>query len=312
MSAYLEIVVNGKRHTHMCGNVETLGRDHSNSIQVDGSLVSRNHALIRKLGPSQYYVLDVGSRNGSYINGRRVLTPSLMENGDRITLGNCEITFIHDSESTEIFNSGETQVDMGETLTMSSTDIKTVTILVADIRNFTTFSEVTDVKMMSRFMANWISSLQNHVRQYGGYVDKFIGDCVLAIWEQDDVSKGAFQAIHCASEIQQITDDVSADCQLPEKLQVGCGITTGTVALGVGQDNTVMGDPVNIAFRLEAATRTEKCNLIIHEPTYQHLPTPELFHQIEDIYVKGKKNSLQVLKLSYYDSQQLMRNLSNN
>jgi len=75
------------------GNCWTIGRSPSNAIAIDDIHVSRHHATLTKLDMDIYFA-DLGSRNGSFINGRRVIMPIALQNGDRLRLGNTEMDLI--------------------------------------------------------------------------------------------------------------------------------------------------------------------------------------------------------------------------
>lgn len=91
MSAYLTFSVHGQVQKMPCGSVFTVGRDYSSDLVLDDKVVSRNHAIIRQLGGGDYFVIDSGSSNGTYVNGSRVAEAKL-EPGDRLTIG--PVTFI--------------------------------------------------------------------------------------------------------------------------------------------------------------------------------------------------------------------------
>jgi DNA-binding CsgD family transcriptional regulator len=71
----------------------TVGRVPNNAIAIDDLYISRHHAALIKVDP-EIYLADLGSRNGSFINGRRVIMPTTLHNGDRLRLGNTEMDII--------------------------------------------------------------------------------------------------------------------------------------------------------------------------------------------------------------------------
>jgi adenylate cyclase len=80
----------------------------------------------------------------------------------------------------------------------------------------------------------------------------------MAVWVHEEASKipgDLVQVLHALCEIYRSTDEVSRSLPLPSPLRIGAGISTGTAILG-GTDYTALGDTVNAAFRLEAATKT--------------------------------------------------------
>ncbi len=83
------------RQVYISGRMTTIGRHHNNSIVVDRDRVSRKHAVIDWNG-HQYAITDIGSRNGTYVNGARV-TERPLRNGDTITIGDCDLRFLSDA-----------------------------------------------------------------------------------------------------------------------------------------------------------------------------------------------------------------------
>jgi pSer/pThr/pTyr-binding forkhead associated (FHA) protein len=83
------------RQVSVSGRLTTIGRSEGNSLIIDSDLISRQHAVIDWDG-DHYALIDAGSRNGSYVNGRKVERQEL-RNGDMIALGDCEIRFLFDT-----------------------------------------------------------------------------------------------------------------------------------------------------------------------------------------------------------------------
>ena len=300
MAASLEMTVGEEVARVPCGNVETLGRDKSNSIVVQDALSSRNHALIRRVGNDQFYLLDAGSRNGTYVNNQRVTTPTLLRNNDKIAIGETIITFLQETadEATKI---DPDQTDLGETISFVRSDIRSVTILVADIRGYTTLSERIEITTLSKLMSKWFYEVQVLIEANGGRVDKFIGDCVMAIWDAQNSPKDmVLKCLRATHALQELTRDLGrTHAQLTEDLRIGVGLNTGIAAIGVGQENTVMGDTVNLAFRLESASKDLKKDVVVSQSAYSLLPPALWEGQEQEILVKGKKHPIQVIGISF-------------
>ena len=295
MSGFLKIKINGEDKRIPLGSLETLGRDKSNSIHVQDNLASRSHAIIRRIGSEQYYLLDGGSRNGSYVNEQRVTTPTLLRNDDKIAIGESVMTFVQEFVEDRIVDGDET--DLGETISFVRNDIRSVTILVADIRGYTTISEHIEIKVLSKMMSKWFYEVQNIVEHNGGRVDKFIGDCVMALWDrQGEPGEMVNSCLKTSYEIHELTVRLGASQKdLPEGLRIGAGINTGIAALGVGHENTAMGDTVNTAFRLETASKQIRKDIVISQSSY-NLLTKDLWSGCEqEITVKGRKNPVRVI-----------------
>ena len=306
MPAFLNVIIEPTTDRVPCSDIVTIGRDGSNTITVPDPRISRNHAMIRCVAPEQYYLFDVGSRNGCFINGLRIRTPTLLKQGDVINLGDTTLTF----EQFIVPNAAHvtTSEGLAETIRVDSSDVRFLAILVADIRGYTPLSEQISISVLSEMMSRWYDKVQNLVEQEDGVVDKFIGDCVMAIWDLDkNPRKKVLQCLKTALSIYSFTqelDQIFTD--IPESVKVGVGINTGEAAVGVGADHTAMGDTVNLAFRLETATKSLDCDLVLSESTYNLLPEELWQGKEKSIEVKGKSGRINVCALHLSQSIELI------
>ena len=71
----------------------TIGRSKDNDIVIKDHCISRNHAILQSTETGDFYLIDLGSRNGTFVNGRRVAIPVTLHNKDRITFGKTEVQF---------------------------------------------------------------------------------------------------------------------------------------------------------------------------------------------------------------------------
>ncbi|MFC5607794.1 FHA domain-containing protein [Variovorax soli] len=85
------------KQVYISGRMTTIGRNPTNSLVVDRDRVSRKHAVIDWDG-EQYTIIDIGSRNGTFVNGLRI-SQRLLRNGDTITVGDCDLRFLCDAET---------------------------------------------------------------------------------------------------------------------------------------------------------------------------------------------------------------------
>jgi class 3 adenylate cyclase len=131
------------------------------------------------------------------------------------------------------------------------------TILFTDIRGFTGLSERLSPKEGAAVLARHLSAMAEVVLEYGGTIDKFAGDAVMAVFgAPDPVPDHAERALRCALAMQARQDELNAGADIP--LAMGIGVNTGVVIAGtVGGggrlEYTVVGDPVNVAQRLQSA-----------------------------------------------------------
>jgi len=296
MTAYLKFSERTDTERVPCGIVTTIGRDRSNAIVLTDLQVSRNHALVRKLGNADYYLIDSGSSNGSKVNERRISTPTLLRDGDRITIGSTQFLFEQTTRPLSFMDS----LSLHKTMIVHSPLIKEITILVADIRGFTTLSEHLSIQSLTRVMNMWFDQVNDSIGKHDGTVDKFIGDCVFARWEGDDSCANVINALRTACAVSAITSGLnSTHPELIMPLRIGAGIHTGLASLGIGSENTAMGDAVNTTFRLEAATKELGVDIVLSESAYSCLPE-HLWRGVEKtMKLKGKNQPVKVIGLGF-------------
>jgi class 3 adenylate cyclase/predicted ATPase len=178
-----------------------------------------------------------------------------------------------------------------------------VTVIFADVSGFTALSETLDPEEVASFMNECLKDLAEAVYQYEGMVDKFIGDCIMAVFGapialEDDAERALHAALSMRNRVEQFNKRRSD--KLKEPLALHIGVNSGTVIAGnVGSDlrmsYTVMGDTVNVASRLEgAATRGQ---IFVSHSTYRLAAGAFRFRQLEPIQVKGKRELLTVYEL---------------
>lgn len=183
---------------------------------------------------------------------------------------------------------------------------KKVSVLFADIRDFTTLSEKMRPKKVVEILNHYFTHVTEIIFDHGGTLDKFLGDGVMAVFGAP-VSKGnhAKNAVLAAQAIQRLVTELNRDCyerQWPE-IRVGIGINTGTVTAGnIGSpkriDYTVIGDTVNTASRLMSSAGSGK--IIISERTAAKLPTQEFpLRALDPLRVKGKSKPVRCFSVEW-------------
>lgn len=298
MTASLSYTIEDFNKTMPCKTVLTVGRDKSCDIILYDLMVSRNHAMIRRIGNGDYYLIDGGSSNGSYVNQQRVSMPRLLRHGDKITIGG--IDFLFEQEPTPLAQQQD-NVELEETIVHDTPEIKKITILVADIRGFTSLSEQIPIRTLTRLMNTWFNKVSDIVIKHKGIVDKFIGDCVFARWEaNDDEILTVMNALVAAEDISKVTVELNENfTELTEELRIGVGINTGAASVSMGAENSAMGDAVNVAFRLESATKMLGKDIVLSETAYRHLPPAYWKEQCQKIRVKGKRDPIRIVAFDF-------------
>ena len=188
---------------------------------------------------------------------------------------------------------------------------KQVTVLFADVSGFTAMSETMDAEDVTEIMNALWERLDKAITDYGGQIDKHMGDSVMAIWgaetaREDDPERAIHAALAMQKEVRSWKLEVSpisnfqpfdrAQGRPPiSNLQIRIGINTGPVLLGeVGTtgEYTAVGDTVNTASRLEQAAPVG--GILISHDTYRHVRGVFTVQLLDPIRVKGKAEPLQV------------------
>ncbi|MBI5608477.1 MAG: adenylate/guanylate cyclase domain-containing protein [Deltaproteobacteria bacterium] len=176
--------------------------------------------------------------------------------------------------------------------------LQTLTILVSDLRGFTALSETLPPERIVQLLNEHHGAMVREVERHGGVVDKFMGDGALILFGLDDGDPGdaARQAIACARAQLQAMAQANAARDMP--LAMGIGIHSGPVVvgnIGAGRrlEHTVIGDAVNTASRLEAATKTCGVPLLVSQATVDLAGAAGL-RALEPVMLRGKSEALGV------------------
>jgi len=177
-------------------------------------------------------------------------------------------------------------------------------VMFSDIRNFTHLSEEMSVLDNFRFMNSYLMRMGPIIRKHNGFVDKFIGDEIMALFENgaDDITEAA---VDLQQELKEYNIHRAKTGYIP--LRIGIGLHVGVLMLGtVGSrdrlQTTVIGDTVNIAARLEGMTKFYRVPILLSDAIYKSLWNPDSFRlrEIDSVKVKGKEKPLVLYEL--YDS----------
>ncbi|MBN1525213.1 MAG: adenylate/guanylate cyclase domain-containing protein [Spirochaetales bacterium] len=180
-----------------------------------------------------------------------------------------------------------------------------LTIYFSDIQGFTTFSEKLPPDQLIEAMARYFSGMTSIIMKNRGTVDKYIGDAIMAFWgAPGELDDHAFYACKSAIECRDFLNDFNREQEAAGKppLFTRIGINTGEVLVGnIGFDQrlnyTVMGDPVNLASRLESVNKMYKTHLLISETTYNLVKDRILARIMDRVVVKGKTKSIGIYEL---------------
>lgn len=199
-----------------------------------------------------------------------------------------------------------------------------VAILVADIRNFTSLSEINNPENVIEFLNKYFQKMSRIIKKHGGTIDKFMGDAVMALFgAQESFTYNACHAANAALEMhEEIVKMDTNPLVLPEnyKFTVGIGVHYGNPIMGyIGSDEkkeyTVIGDDVNLVSRIESLTKQYGVPVIITEDVKKDLenakenlaslnkqkdsiPSPHLTRHLDNVKVKGKSIAVGIYEIT--------------
>ena len=175
---------------------------------------------------------------------------------------------------------------------------RNMTVLFSDIRNFTTISEGMQPRDLMRMMNEYLTPMTRLIidkNKYQGTIDKYIGDAIMAFWGAPLFDANhARHAVLAALEMQRLAAGLSVKFKAqgwPE-IRIGIGLNTGMMAVGnMGSSfrraYTVLGDPVNLAARLEGLTKEYGVGILVSETTREAAPDI-VYRELDRVKVKGK------------------------
>lgn len=181
---------------------------------------------------------------------------------------------------------------------VSAGERKVLTIFFSDMRSFTAMSERMAPEDVVKILNNCLSLQAAKVKKFGGDIDKYVGDAVVALFSGEDM---ALNAIRCAVEIHKSLDAYNAANPDSQPLKIGIGIVTGEVILGsIGSEDrldfTVIGSNVNLCSRLCSIAGPRET--LLAESTYLLVQDLIAAQRMEPVNVKGFSEPVPVYKIS--------------
>lgn len=287
------------------GTVFRVGRSDGNDLVVNDQNVSRFHAVF-SVSSSGVVLSDLSSLNGTFVNSTRITTPVELKDGDRVSIGPVDMAFslacVAASSGQDLFQEQTTQTTM-----LSPVG---VTVLIADVCGYTKYSEQLPQVDVAAMLNSWFETVSLIIENSDGEVDKYIGDCVMAVWKEEfgATSDAAIKAVLCASRIIAETDALSVSGVWPHHInfpwQCRVALNTGEALLGsVGgrkkRDYTVLGDTVNLAFRLEGLAGTLGEKLILGQKTAESIGGFLPLNSLGPQKISGREEAVEAYSLDW-------------
>ena len=280
------------------------GVDPQKRILVDNAQVSRDHAVI-SLRARSLKIKDM-SKNGTWVNGIRLAAGASSDLVD-------EDVIIVGGVSFKIYApSGDSGIPDRAVLTdgtmVTPTEV-VVTNLVADVREFSTFSQAHASADVYALMKEIFDVFSNIVYNCKGTIKDYAGDAVYAFWDHHLQPARQQAVLACQAAIQQTQaiDEIRAKLSgkniAAANLEMGWGITTGKVTLSHygsrAADLALVGDCTNLAFRLSGIANKELAEKILICSQTARLVRDDLaLRDLGSVPIKGRKGNVHVFALN--------------
>jgi adenylate cyclase len=174
-----------------------------------------------------------------------------------------------------------------------------MTILFADIRNFTTISEALSPEETFRLLNACFASVGPPIREYGGFVDKYIGDAIMALFQGS-----SSDAVRAAVAMHEALREANDNHAFPVPLELGIGVHVGRVMMGtLGEaerfEATVIADAVNTTARIEGLTKMLGARLVVSDDVAHQLVAEDrtFSRPLGRFALKGKRRSLDLVEV---------------
>ncbi len=249
-----------------------------------------------------FHLFDLGSFNGSYLNGSRVTAARRLQDGDVIRFADHEFRYGELGDPPAPPNPDDFG---GSTIAMIRS--APAVLLVSDVKGFTSLSEALEADELAQIIGSWYSDCERILSEEGATVDKFIGDSVLAYWTVvDEPSLRA--SLRAAERLLASCERIRAERPevfhaIGRGFEVGVALHVGKVAYGgMSQSEfTLVGDPVNLVFRLESLTRELGGAVLLSGDFVRELPSVRPFcKDLGDHQVKGRTQAVEVFSLEEF------------
>jgi pSer/pThr/pTyr-binding forkhead associated (FHA) protein len=241
----------------------SIGRSSGNDLVVNDTEVSRRHAVINLQGDGEAWLVDLGSTNGTYLNDRRVVRPTEMQDGDRLTVGRSVWTFRRNREA----NQPEMATQVTQ-LTQPAVRLVQAWLVLADIEGFTRFTQANPPEEVARHVGQWMLTSAGVFQRHGTDIQVYTGDGYFAYVTDKPGEPSRFFSI-----FRELRALQAAETRLPFRLLVHQDkITLG--AASPGGVESIFGPGVILLFRMEKIASRFRARCALTAAAVKSWPEP--------------------------------------
>jgi class 3 adenylate cyclase len=275
----------------------TVGRGTDAGLLIDDPEMSRAHAAFRPTEDG-LEIQDLGSLNGTWVNGERIISSTPLAPGDVVKIGTTRI---------EVLSAGGGRVVPAQrpspTPVEAEDELRPVSVLFADIVGSTQLAERLEPEDFAALVGGCVDRMCRAVEHFGGVIDAYMGDGIAAFFgfpaaTEDDAQRAASAALSVVQAIDTYAEEVRETWNLPA-LNVRVGVNSGQVAVGVvgvSQRHPVaLGDTMNVAARLQGTA--EPGTIVIGGATAKKLRGRFLLRPLGHLAVRGRERPVEAWRL---------------
>ncbi|HEV2805559.1 MAG TPA: adenylate/guanylate cyclase domain-containing protein [Chthoniobacterales bacterium] len=227
----------GREKIPLQGNC-SIGRSPSNRVALESPKVSRRHAIINVQNIGEFWLIDLGSVNGTFLNTRRVHHPVRLTDFDEVAVGDANYVFRQPLKISEEYQATIAEQTVREFATIPCW------LLVADVEDFTPLSQSLGSDQLATLMGGWVSNCKEVIEQQEGVINKYLGDGFLAYWKDGEGVPGKVTA--AVTGLKELQGRKKPAFRIA--LHFGPVVIGGMESMG---EESLMGPQVNFVFRME-------------------------------------------------------------
>jgi class 3 adenylate cyclase len=298
--------VEGGRQIRVAGRI-TLGRGEDAGLVIDDPEISRAHAVVSPTADG-LEIQDLGSLNGTWVNGERLSGSTRLGRGAVIRVGatRIEVRSSGGAGPAPIRRTAPTPVEAED-------ELRPVSVLFADIVGSTPLAERLDAEDYGALIGGCVDRMCRAVEQFGGVIDAYMGDGIAVFFgfpaaTEDDAERAASAALSVVKAIQSYAETVLETWKLPD-LNVRVGVNSGQVAIGVvgsaERHPVALGDTMNVAARLQGTAAPG--TIVIGGATARKLRGRFLLAPLGHLAVRGRERPVEAWRLLSARSERVRR-----